>query len=177
MPRGCAANIAGNSLKPFKTVSTQEEQKTVRRQTGAKQDHAWNTPLTKQLTSWRRDFKIDMARVQNTTKINSSSGEWTVAILGSGGCLDTLSAIRAGVTAVWGSEIDPEQQKMFVDLTGGICMGDTFGPTIESASRVRYLKSGQPCTDYSRSGKHRGASGNTGWMFVKQTDVILRVQP
>ena len=34
-----------------------------------------------------------------------------------------------------------------------------------------------PCPNYSRSGNHTGYSGKTGWMYVEQTEVILKLLP
>ena len=39
------------------------------------------------------------------------------------------------------------------------------------------LLSGMPCQDYSGLGSLHGSSGNTGYMFIKQADVILKLQP
>ena len=66
---------------------------------------------------------------------------------------------------------------MFEDLSGAKCLGDTFGAEVAQAKRPRYLKSGQPCTNYTRAGDELGQDGETGWMFVKQTEVIIKLQP
>ena len=137
------------------------------------------SPLTLQLTKWRREYTIQMAKSQNRARqVNTNdTQDWTVGILCSGGCLDTITAIRTGFRVIWGSEINVEQTKMFEDLTGAKCLGDTFGSAVASAESVKYLKSGQPCVNYARSGNGKGEEGDTGWMFVKQAEVILKVSP
>ena len=39
------------------------------------------------------------------------------------------------------------------------------------------LASGQPCPDYARSGQHVGQYGKTGWMFIEQVKIILKLLP
>jgi DNA (cytosine-5)-methyltransferase 1 len=102
---------------------------------------------------------------------------FTVADLCNGGCLDTLAAIRVGFKPVWSSEVDPAQSGMYSNLTGNVCLGDTFGAAVAAAPRVHYIKSGQPCTDWSSSGNYAGGDGQTGWMFIRQTEVILSKMP
>ena len=65
---------------------------------------------------------------------------------------------------------------------GTECYPDTFTHDWSNARHVTLLKSGQTCIDYSLSGPYfRGESGGrdgeTGWMFVKQDDPILTIQP
>ena len=40
-----------------------------------------------------------------------------------------------------------------------------------------YTTSGQPCPNYSLSGNKKGEDGETGWMFVQQTKIIIKMQP
>ena len=128
-----------------------------------------------ELKAWRNSFGIKQAKAWLQDR--SRDKEWTVAVLGSGGCLDTLAAIRSGFTPIWSSETNPAQARMFEDLTGAKCLGDTFGAEVAQAKRPRYLKSGPPCTDYTRAGDELGQDGETGWMFVEQTKVIVTLQP
>ena len=121
------------------------------------------------LAAWRRKFSISQAKLQSQQR----KSEFTSATLCSGGCLDTLAAIRAGFDVLWGSEVNLEQQAMFEDLTNGSSLGDTFGDGVKTACWVHYIKSGQPCINYSRSGDQTGARGKTGYMFTKQVEVIL----
>jgi site-specific DNA-cytosine methylase len=68
---------------------------------------------------------------------------------------------------------------MWKDLTGAPCLGNTFTDPIKYTSALNpdYLTSGQPCPDYSRSGSQQGYQGDTGWMFVDQTAIILLKKP
>jgi site-specific DNA-cytosine methylase len=128
------------------------------------------------LSSWRNAYSVGQAK-KDSVNNNKNMEIFTMADLCSGGCLDTIAAMRVGFKPVWSSEIDQAQARMYKDLTGNECLGDTFGAAVKNADRVHYIKSGQPCTDWARSGNGKGASGETGWMFVKQTEVILSKMP
>ena len=52
-----------------------------------------------------------------------------------------------------------------------------FGEEASQASKVKYIKAGAPCPDYSRSGSKLGEQGETGWMFVQQAEVIVKKRP
>ena len=130
-----------------------------------------NLLLQKQLEKWRDCFTIKLAKQKQKT--TSRKSIHTLAVLCSGGCLDTIAGMRAGFVPIWSTEISAPQARMFEDLTGGICIGDTFCDAVKTAERVSYIKSGQPCTDYASSGSTSGAEGTTGWMFVKQVEVLL----
>jgi site-specific DNA-cytosine methylase len=129
-----------------------------------------------ELSLWRNTFSVERAR-RDCVENKNREDMFTVAELCSGGCLDTISALRVGFKHMWSSEIDTAQSRMYRDLTGNKCLGDTFGAAVKSAARVHYLKTGQPCTDWARSGKSLGSKGDTGWMFVKQTEIILSKRP
>ena len=137
---------------------------------------AQGTKATLQL--WRDTFTVKQAKEESKERTSDQNKDkFTVGELCSGGCLDTLAAMRAGFQPVFSSEIDCNQARMFEQLTGGECLGDTFGERMKGAPKVHYVKSGQPCTDWACSGKTLGESGETGWMFVKQTEVLLRLRP
>ena len=141
-----------------------------------KRTHAAGTPLVRQLAKWRRSFSIKKA-IYCQQKYGKEKEQLSCAVLCSGGCLSTIAAIRSGFKVIWSSEICSEQQAMFEQLTGGQCLGDTFGKAVTTAQWVHYLKTGQPCIDYSLSGKCLGSNGETGWMFVEQVKVILGQLP
>ena len=104
-----------------------------------------------------------------------------------------MAAVRAGFQLIWGTEICPDhpeldgmckcgnnlQQRMWQDLTGTECLGNCFTnmEKFSTAEVPDYLTSGMPCPNYSRSGNHTGYSGKTGWMYVEQTKVILKLLP
>ena len=85
--------------------------------------------------------------------------------------------MQAGFKAVWASETSASQARMFENLTGAKCLGDTFGEQVWSAKRVGCIKSDQSCPDYSRSGSQLGGQGESGWMFIKQVDILLQLRP
>ena len=136
--------------------------------------HKRDSTLAGELSSWRNSFTVEEAKQHLR---NSKDKEWTCAILFSGGCLDTLSAIRTGFTPTWGCERDQAQGRMWEHLTSTKCLGDVFGDEAAKASKVKYIKAGAPCQDYSRSGSRLGEHGETGWMFVQQAEVIDRKRP
>ena len=133
-------------------------------------------------------------------RCKNKNSKFTVAVLGSGGCVDTISAIRAGWSPIWGTEVCPEhnwapahcqqfkrtlncesnpQQKIWTYITGTKCLGNTFSDTskYKKVQRPVNITAGQPCTDYCLGGNQEGAEGQTGWMFVEQMKIILAVLP
>jgi hypothetical protein len=78
--------------------------------------------LQKQLSEWRNTFTIQQAKTEG----KSVKQQFTLGVLCSGGCLDTLAGMRAGFKAVWSSEISASQSRMFEDLTGGSCLFQTL---------------------------------------------------
>ena len=69
---------------------------------------------------------------------------------------------------------------MWEGVTGTKCLGDTFKVDFTKQKQVVYLKSGQPCPDFSSShagGKSPGSSGKTGWQFVAQVEKISQKNP
>jgi len=73
--------------------------------------------IQNRLEQWRNQFTVQQAKTQN--KNNKQSNNFTMGVLCSGGCLDTLAGMRAGFKPIWCTEIDHEQQEMFRDLTRG----------------------------------------------------------
>ena len=90
---------------------------------------------------------------------------YSVAVLGSGGLLDTIAAIRAGFIPVWGTETCPKQQRWWNRLTSAPNYTDTFKDIPKDVYRPFYLKSGQPCPNYTAEGSAGtdggGANGST----------------
>jgi site-specific DNA-cytosine methylase len=127
-----------------------------------------------ELATWRKQFTIDDAKAQCR---QSREDKYSVAILASGGLLDTLAAIRAGMIPIWGSETCTIKQKIWMDLVGNECHGDAFRLDYSTLRRPRVLKTGFPCLDYSGLGHQQGSKGSTGWMYVKQAEIILKISP
>ena len=125
---------------------------------------------------WRNDFTVAKAKAR-CRKVRKS---YSVGVLSSGGLLCTMAAIRNGFTPKWGTEIDPKLATLWTKVTGTACLGDTFKYEFDKKDDVVYLKSGQPCPDFSSShegGAPPGSAGNTGWQFVAQCDVIKKIRP
>ena len=150
-------------------------------------DKNWQQ-MTAELEAWREAFTLEMARdfAKQNSKQNSKQkskqnqnekSKWTVAVLCSGGCLDTLAAMRVGFVPIWSTETHVAKAEMWRDLTNTVCLGDTFSEEALNAEQPDYLKSGQPCPDYSFSGSQKGEFGATGWMFTKQVDIIKALMP
>jgi len=164
---------------PKWTMDAAEKAKATRYGAAATHDGKLDNDIEKnrkELAEWRDAYTIAQAQREQARNKNNEEA-FTVAELSSGGCLDTIAAIRAGFGCKWSSEIDQAQARMYEELTGGECLGDTFGRKVEKAERVHYMKSGQPCINWSRSGNGEGEDGETGWMFVEQTRVILKKRP
>ena len=79
----------------------------------------------------------------------STTDKYSVAVLACGGLLDTLAAIRAGLSPIWGSDTDQLSQTLWKDLTGSECYGDAFKIKFQSLRRPKILKTGFPCPDYT----------------------------
>ena len=73
---------------------------------------------------------------------------FTVAELLGGVCPDTIAAMRVGLKPIWSREINKGQD----------------------------LKTEQLCTDWARPGQGLGSQRDTGWMSVKQTEIILLIE-
>ena len=105
---------------------------------------------------------------------------YSVVILAAGGLLDTVAAVQAGFLPIWGTEICKKQQAMWKTLLNTPIHSDTFGP-LPDKHRPIYLKSGQPCIDFTRQGAanrfRHGRDGDTGWMFTRQVDIIKAKNP
>ena len=125
---------------------------------------------------------------------------FTVAVLGSGGLLCTYSAVRAGWSPVWGTEIcathpgnplhcqaisksthcsDNLQQQMWMDFTQTPCYGNTFSKmtSYKDVTRPVYLTAGPPCTFFCIGGHQTGDYSETGWMFADTALIILLILP
>lgn len=130
--------------------------------------------MAEELRIWRDQYTItdykDMCR-------HLADDKYSVAIAASGGCLDTLASIRAGLFPVWGSEVDPNMQRMFKDLTGARSLGDARNINPNSVRRPKILKSGFPCKSYSRQGNQQGADDPEGQLFTWQGKWIRDIEP
>ena len=132
--------------------------------------------LKGELAQWREAFTIADARAQD-------SGVFTVAELAVGGCLSALSSLRCGFRHIFTTETDPHKTEMAELLTRAPCIGDTFAHDFKQLraryGHCSYLKSGQPCVDYSSPGPQtgRGKDCRTGWMYTAQGQCILELEP
>ena len=123
---------------------------------------------------WREQLPIETARSFCRSPISTGP---TVGVFSSGGCLDTLAAIRSGFKPIWGTEVDKRMRTLWGHLTGTPDLGDTFSVDWESQPTPDLLISGSPCTNFSSSGNQLGDEGDTGWMFVEQARPILQLEP
>ena len=99
--------------------------------------------------------------------------KYTVGVFCSGGCLDTIAAMRCGFRPVWGTEVCHRKRALWSSLTGTPDLGDTFSVRWNYQTIPDFIQSGQPCMDYSSSGSKKGEFGPTGYMFVKQCEQLL----
>ena len=132
--------------------------------------------VAEELRTWREAFTVSMAK----QRCRSKQSAYSVGIFCSGGCLDTFAAIRTGWSPQWSTEIDTQRAKMFEDLTGAPCLGDTFKTNFTKRKRVSVLWSGQPCPDFSTAHEGRkppGIQGATGWQYTEQVRKVFEVNP
>lgn len=130
--------------------------------------------MTQELHEWRERLQINDAKHLCR---HSTTDKYSVAVLASGGLLDTLSSIRAGLIPIWGSDTDELSQKLWQDLTGSVCYGDSFKMDTTTLRRPRILKTGFPCPDYTGLGSKLGSEGNTGHLYTKQAELIKTISP
>jgi site-specific DNA-cytosine methylase len=126
-----------------------------------------------ELEQWRERLSKD--EIQKLSK--NIQNELTVGVLAAGVGVCTYSSVRAGFRPIWMTEVDEDSVKVWKELYSGECLGDTFKVDYNSVEVPMYLTSGQPCPDYARSGQHAGQYGKTGWMFIEQVKIILKLLP
>ena len=130
------------------------------------------------LQKYRSGFTIGDAKRECAA---STRDKYSVGIASNGGCLDTLSAIRAGMHPIWGCEIDDKNRKMFKDLTGAICYEDArlVAKNIHKIRVPTVLHTSFDCKDYSSLGSLKGAEGERGGeMYVWQgKNLICKMGP
>ena len=107
----------------------------------------------------------------------STTDKYSVAVLASGGLLDTLAAIRSGLMPIWGSDTDTSMQALWKDLVGTDSYGDAFSIDLSKVRRPKILKTGFPCPNYCSLGDGTGMEGSTGYLYVKQAKIILQLSP
>ena len=66
---------------------------------------------------------------------------------------------------------------MWSFLTNTVCHKDVFSKSIEEVTSPNYLKCNPPSDDYTRNGIGKGGDGDSGWMFIRLTELILKLQP
>jgi site-specific DNA-cytosine methylase len=130
--------------------------------------------VANELATWRKQFNIDKAK-QSCRK--HAHDKYSVAVMACGGLLDTLAAIRAGLTPIWGSDTCKLSKQMWKDLVGNECYDDSFKMNTESPRQPTMLKTGFPCPEYTGLGSGLGSDGETGDLYVKQADLILKISP
>ena len=126
-----------------------------------------------ELEQWREQMTKQQIQKLSRDKAN----EFTVGILAAGIGVCTYSSVRTGFRPIWMTEVDEDAIRIWKDLYGGKCLGDTFQVDYSEVEVPVYLTSGQPCPNYARSGDHSGRFGSTGWMFMEQVKVILKLMP
>lgn len=108
---------------------------------------------------------------------NNTEDKYSVAILASGGLLDTLGAIRAGLMPIWGSDTDELSRQMWTNLVGNQCYDDAFNIDYNTLRRPAIIKTGFPCPDYTTLGSNKGIQGQNGWQYIKQGEIIKQISP
>ena len=101
----------------------------------------------------------------------------SVAVLASGGLLDTMAAVRAGFKPIWGSETQETMKRMWTTFTGTHNYGDAFNMDTSKIRQPRVLKTGFPCQDYSELGHNQGQESNRGQLYTEQAKLINKIRP
>ena len=127
------------------------------------------------LKKFRNGFSISDYKKNST--ITDNKHKFTVASLFSGGLTDTISAVRCGFRPLWGADHNPNLCNMWSFLTETRCYKNVFGNSVMEAISPTYLKCKPPSDDYTRNGGKQGGDGETGWMFTRLPQIILKLQP
>ena len=142
---------------------------------------AQGSDIGAKLQEWRDRVPISTLMKFKQVKTIAKICLFSCVILAAGGLLDTVAAMRSGFFPIWGTELCEKQRAMWKTLTNTPIYPDTFG-NLPNSYRPTYIKSGQPCPDYTINGVNNrpyshGRDGDTGWMFTSQVEVIKRQNP
>ena len=92
--------------------------------------------------------------------------------------LDSVSDSWFSHYPIWGSETDSDCQQMWRQMFAGAAVyPDAFRDIPDNVPSPTYLTSGFDCPDYSPRGSNLGMWGETGWKYVKQVSLIIRIRP
>ena len=154
------------------------------------QDHKQSKSEQNSVRSLMKTLLAEFRSENSVRKVREACANslptFSVLELATGGCLDSIAAILSGFRHLGGTEdvsrpLGRLKARLFEDLTGERCLGDTtaWKEWISCVKQeVDYLKAGQPCPDYSSAGSGLGAGGqNGGELFVKQLEPILALNP
>ena len=130
--------------------------------------------ISRELKAFRDRYSIDSIR----KLVNDKRPSYSCAVLAFGGLICSIASVIAGFKQVWGTETCPDKQRLWKSLfSDSPIYPDTFTDIPNNVRRVTYMTSGFPCPDYSPRGSNLGSKGETGWMYVRQVDIILRILP
>lgn len=171
MQLSSAGNKAGEHSQQYKIINANQIETNYQNDIIQKYQCAG---VAEELRKWREQIRItDIKKISR----QCDQDRYSVAVLASGGGLDTIAAVRAGMAPVWGSDIDVTCRAMWTDLTGAPCYGDAFQLELATLRRPTVIKTGFPCPDYSGLGSGMGSKGATGGLYTQQTDVINELLP
>ena len=127
---------------------------------------AQGSDIGAKLQEWRDRVPISTLMKFKQVKTLAKICLFSCVILAAGGLLDTVAAMRSGFFPIWGTELCEKQRAMWKTLTNTPIYPDTFG-NLPNSYRPTYIKSGQPCPDYTRNGVNNrpyghGRDGDTG---------------
>lgn len=126
------------------------------------------------------DFREGQTIIDAMLKQRRAAPAYSAVVLFHGGLLCSLGLLRAGFKLIWGSDSDPNLQRMWEEVTGTPSFPDAFNlPETVRNHRPMVLHSTPRCIDYSTGGRAADGShgDNDGWQFVKQIEVIVKIKP
>ena len=139
-----------------------------------KQEKVIRETISNELKQWREQNDIDTVK-ENCR--NTQQDKYSVAVMASGGMLDTIAAIQSGLSPIWGCETDERMQEMWTDMTRTVNYGDAFKINHHAVRRPKVIKTGFPCQDYTELGKNEGKETERGKLYVKQAEIIKAINP
>jgi hypothetical protein len=130
--------------------------------------------VKQQLEHWRE--QVPLKTIRQLEQQTRHTTQYTAAIVGSGGLLDYMAAVRSGLKVTWCSEIDETMISLQQHLFTAQNYGDATKINYDTVTVPDIFKSGMPCPDYVENlGSGLGSQGKTGYLYIKQADWLLKL--
>ena len=132
------------------------------------------TGVKQELEQWRE--QVSLETIKQLEQHARQTDQYTATIIGSGGLLDYMAAIRAGLKIIWCSEIDDAMTKLQKYLFTATNHGDATKINYDTIHVPDVIKTGMPCPNYCKDlGSGMGSQGKTGYLYVEQAKWLIKL--